>query len=228
LNDEFQKKFVVIRSNVYFAPALFANRFHRRTLCSEFSPPTLFHQLFHRLLRLTSEIQTEVDDLMSGVQGRDVIGVQVRLEDRVGFQERRVGSFFNCVESVGMKYNDSAVYIASDTEGLKKRAQVLFGSRLFRSGRQTRRFSETGVKSALIDLIVLSKCRELVLTPFSTFGAVAAGIGNIVPHFITREEGFCIKDIRSEPKFHYWHALSLAHIPGLGSSDMLNQDDSFM
>jgi hypothetical protein len=59
------------------------------------------------------------------------------------------------------------------------------------------------MKAALLDLLMLSRCKELMLTPFSTFSAVAAGIGNLIPHFITRDEG-------------YWHALSLYGEHGTG------------
>jgi hypothetical protein len=228
MTKEFQKKFVIVRSNVYFAPALFANPFHRRQMCSEFKPSVAFYDLFHRLLKLNTEIEAEVERLTRAMAGKSVIGLQIRLEDRVGFPRNRVGDFFNCVQNVARKYNDSIIYIAGDTESLKKKAKTVFGARLYASNKKTRTFSDDGIKAALVDLIVLSRSQELILTPFSTFGAVAAGIGNVVPHFVTRNEGFCIKDLRSEPKFHYWHALSLFRIPGIGSSDMLNQDDAFM
>jgi hypothetical protein len=228
LIESFQKPFVIVRSNVYFAPALFANINHRNRLCSEYSPSSLFHTLFSKLLTLSAELQAELDEAAAPFQGKDAIGIQIRLKDRVGFPPNRVGSFFNCATALLSKYNNSIVFIASDSEGLKMQAQLAFGDRLYRTTQKPRQFSAAGIKAAVIDLMLLSKCKELLLTPFSTFGSVAAGIGDVVPHFVTREEGFCVKDLRSEPKFHYWHALSSYSIPQLGSSDMVNQDDSFM
>jgi hypothetical protein len=224
----YPRKFLIVRSNVYFAPALFANKVHRAALCSIANATELFHTLFKKLLDLSPELQEALEKKLATFEGRDVVGIQIRLKDRVGFPSKRVGHFFNCAMFLASKYNRSLIFIASDSETLKKQAQAVFRDRLYQSKERTRQFSEEGIKSAILDLIMLSRCRELVLTPFSTFGAVAAGIGNVVPHFVTRDEGYCVRDLASEPKFHYWHALSLYREHGTGSSDMLNQDDSFL
>jgi hypothetical protein len=228
LTEEFNRRYIIVRSNVYFAPALLANPIHRRALCSVADADALFHTLYKSLIHLSPQLSSALNATLKAFDGRDVIGVQIRLKDRVGFPPHRVGNFFNCAAVLAAKYNNSLVFIASDSDALKKRAQLVFGDRLYRTKDRTRQFSEAGIKTAVLDMMILANCREVVLTPFSTFGAVAAGIGRVVPHFVTREEGYCIKDLKSEPKFHYWHAMSRYTFGGMSSSDMLNQDDSFM
>ena len=229
LNEEFTKKFIVVRSNVYFAPTLLVNKYHRKVACSLIGNGTsLFTELFHKALKLTPELQEELDEALQAFEGKYPIGVQLRTKDRVGFPLMRMGSFFNCLQTLVAQHNNSLVIVASDTESLKRRAEILFGDKVFRMKRKSFEYTKEGIKTALMDLVILSRCKDLILTPFSTFGSVAAGIGRIVPHFVTREEGYCIKDVSYEPKFHYWHAMSLYDIKELGSSDMINQDDSFL
>jgi hypothetical protein len=224
----FTRSYIIVRSNVYFAPALLANPIHRRALCSVADADALFNTLFNGLIRLSPELASALNATLTSFEGRDVIGVQIRLKDRVGFPPHRVGNFFNCAAVLAARYNNSLVFIASDSEALKKRAQLVFGERLYRTKDKTRQFSDAGIKAAVLDVMVLANCKQLVLTPFSTFGAVAAAIGRVIPHFVTRDEGYCIKDLNSEPKFHYWHAMSRYAFAGMSSSDTLNQDDSFM
>lgn len=229
LRKEFTKKFIVVRSNVYFAPTLLVNKHHRKSMCSLVANGTsLFTELFHRSLKITKELQEELDEALQAFEGKYPIGVQLRTKDRVGFPMTRMGSFFNCLQTLVAQHNNSLVIVASDTESLKRKAQLLFGDKVYRTKRKSFEYTREGIKAALMDLVILSRCKELILTPFSTFGAVAAGIGRIVPHFVTREEGYCVKDVSYEPKFHYWHAMSLYHIDELGSSYMVNQDDSFL
>jgi hypothetical protein len=224
----YPRRFIIVRSNVYFAPALFANRVHRIPLCSIANATVLFHTLFRKLLSLTPALQAELDEKLAPFDGRNVVGIQIRTRDRVGFPGKRLGSFFNCASFLASKRNKSVIFIASDSDALKRQAQLIFKDRLYRTKEKSRQFTEEGIKAAIMDMMMLSRCSDLVLTPFSTFGAVAAGIGNVVPHFVTRDEGYCVRDFASEPKFHYWHALSLYKEHGTGSSDMLNQDDSFL
>lgn len=228
LNKFFNRKYIVVSSNVYFAPSLIANAHHRAQLCSMFDPKHFFHSLYQQLLRLSPELDKELNETLNKYSNRSLIGIQVRLKDRVAFPSDRVGAFFNCASYISSQYENPLFFIASDSEELKRKASLHFGDKLFQLKKETHTFSEDGIKAAVLDLMILSRCKEVVLTPFSTFGSVAAGIGEIVPHFITRMEGYCVKDLSSEPKFHYWHALPHYSIPSIGSSDMLNQDDSFM
>ena len=228
LRETFTKKYIVVRSNVYFAPSFFANKYHRDEMCNAFEPKHLFHDLFEKYLLLSDDFQKELNSIQDTIQNKNLIGIQIRLHDRVGFPDKHIGSFFNCANYISSKYNNSLFFLTSDSESLKRQAKLIFGDKLIRIEMISRDFSERGIKDELIDMIILSKCKELILTPFSTFGAVAAGIGNIKPYFVTRNEGYCIKDISSEPKFHYWHAMPQYDIQNIASSDMINQDDSFM
>lgn len=228
LNKAFTRKYIIVSSNVYFAPALMANIHYRDLLCAHFEPKHLFYSLYNRLLRLSPDLENELNETLKEYKNRNIIGIQIRTKDRVAFPDDHISSFLSCASYISARYENPLFFIASDSESLKRQASLHFGDKLFRLKKETHLFSEDGIKSAVLDMMILSRCKELVLTPFSTFGSVAAGIGEIVPHFITRKEGFCVQDLTSEPKFHYWHAMPQYSISSIGSSDMLNQDDSFM
>lgn len=225
LTKIFNRKFIFVRSNVYFAPDFIANPYHREILCSVFEPKHLFHSLYKKLFKLAPKIEKELNAILRPISNRDLIGIQIRVKDRVAFPIKKASSFFSCANYISSSYNNPLFFIASDSEDLKKWGK-LFLNDVLELNKPTHNFSQEGIKNAVLDMMILSRCKEVILTPFSTFGAVAAGIGEIVPHFITRNEGFCVKDLTSEPKFHYWPVLAPYSIPS--SSDMVNQDDSFL
>ena len=67
------------------------------------------------------------------------------------------------------------------------------------------RKSLAGFVDALVDMIVLSLCDDLVTTAMSTFGNVAAGLGSIVPLVVTHQST-CYRELSSQPCFHKWGA----------------------
>ncbi|OHT06084.1 hypothetical protein TRFO_05747 [Tritrichomonas foetus] len=158
LNKEFTKTFIIVRSNVYFAPDLMANVHHREAMCSEFEPKHLFSSLFNRLLKLSPDLESELNHTLDTIENRDIIGIQVRLKDRVGFPKQKVGSFFNCANYISTKYEDPLFFIASDSEELKRKAKLFFGDKLLKFTRKPREFSEKGIQAAVLDLMMLSKC----------------------------------------------------------------------
>ena len=228
LNNVYTKKFLFVRSNTYFATPILANPHYRQMICNDFGHGKLFHDIFHRIIKIAPEIQKMVDSYEKNFSDSRVIGIQIRKKDRVGFPVERMDHFFSCAETLASKYNNSKFFIASDSQDVKDYAKSFFGDKLMMTNLKTRDFTASGIQAAVVDMLLLSKCKELILTPFSTFGSVSASIGGIVPHYITRNEGYCIKDVTDEPKCHYWHALSKDRVSGFTSSDTLNFDESFM
>jgi hypothetical protein len=117
LIETYIKKFVIVRSNVYVPPALFANRIHRAALRSISNGTVLFHTLFKQLLSLGPEIQKYLTEKISVFE----------------------------LHFLALKYNRSMIFIASDSEIIKNQAQLVFPGKLYRIKEQTRQFSEEGI-----------------------------------------------------------------------------------
>jgi len=227
INSLYQKKYLIVTSNAYFATSLIANHNYRSMICSKFQKGQLFKVLFEELFTLTDELNKTIDSLSQQFNNNKVIGIQIRNKDRVAFPSKDIYRFFNCADVIGSKYPNAMFFIATDTPSITEYAKEFFKDRLITSNLDPHVFDIQGIKSAIIDLILLSKCHELILTPYSTFGSVSAAIGGVIPHYITRKGGQCIKDVTSEPKCHYWHSLSHDHLKQYSSSDTLNQDEAF-
>lgn len=111
---------------------------------------------------------------------------------------------------------------------MEKMGKLFFGPRLINPFAKGNVFGEDIFQLELLDLLFLSKCKELILTPYSSFGSVAAGFGKIRPHFVTRKDGICFKDVSYEPKANYWHSMVRFGAKGHAVSDFLNNDEVFL
>ena len=109
-----------------------------------------------------------------------MIGVQIRRGDFVKFDQAvKLERYINATERALAACPDAGVFLASDGAP-KELAPFLsqFSQKLnFQATVQRDRLE--GVQDALVDLILLSKCDRLVITPLSSFGELAAKINNV-------------------------------------------------
>jgi hypothetical protein len=110
------------------------------------------------------------------------IGVHIRRGDFITTANQGLGlerysrSICKALEIMG---RDTTIYIASD--GTKEEISPLlreFGARVINHP-SLPRSSREGVRSALIDMLLLSRTQFLILTPISTFGEMAAFLGKV-------------------------------------------------
>ena len=228
LNKYYTKKYLFVKANTYFATTLLSNLNYRQILCNDFGEGKLFHQAFQRITKYNPQLQNLLAKYDQYFANTTVIGLQIRKKDRLAFPDERIDHFFSCAEVVASRYKDAKFFIVSDTQIIKNAAKSFFRDKVFMTDFHPHDYSETGIQSSFVEILLLARCKELIATPFSAFGSVAAGIGNIRPHYITRKEGYCIKDVTEEPKCSYWHALSKDHLPNLTSSDTINFDESYL
>lgn len=220
INLEFTKTFLVVKTNFYLVPAIIANNHYRSMVCSDFKSAKLFKVLFNRIFTIPETVSEKVNKFLQFHQ-EDLIGVQIILRGRIAFPEELYLNFFSCTDIILQKYKNASVYISTDSPGtVIPRAIDFFG--------RDRVIHLESIKESLLDMIILSKCKELFLTPYSAYGAIASALGDINPHYLTRKEGYCFKDIVSEPKCPYWHSLGTSSISQHSSSDTINFEDSFL
>ena len=141
-----------------------------------------------------------------------------------------INYFFSCAETLSEKVKGAKFFLATDSSIVRLSAQKFFNHSLIMIPYKDKKesFSYNNLLISAAEIYILSQCDELLITPYSSFGIMAAAISGKPPHYITRNEGFCIKDIGYEPKCQYWHALSRDGIDKFTSSDTLNFDESFL
>lgn len=127
------------------------------------------------------DILQEVDQLCLN-WSLSTIGVHIRRGDfttkaNQGVAlERYTRSIHQALETMG---TDTTIYLASD--GSQEEIAPLlteFGDRIINRPSFSRTSTE-GVRSALIDILLLSRTQFLILTPMSTFGEMAAFLGKV-------------------------------------------------
>ncbi len=79
-------------------------------------------------------------------------------------------------------------FVATDSEETKKEIKSIFGERVFfYEGKDLRRNHVNGMIDACVDLWALSKCKKILGSMGSTFGAMAAKLGNDRLEIVTQE-----------------------------------------
>ena len=118
-----------------------------------------------------------------------VVGVHVRRGDFVTHANQAVPlrRYITALNQVlaDARLSDAAIFLASDGSDDELRLLLdTYGERIVRRPASPRTSVE-GVRSALVDLLLLSRTDYLVLTPRSTFGEMAAFLGDVpfvAPH----------------------------------------------
>jgi hypothetical protein len=132
-------------------------------------------------LQVRGPIESEVHRITDGWP-TSVIGMHIRRGDfsqMTGWLvpvEKYVEGLADCLRESPA---ESKVFVATDATDDEIRPVIdLLGSRLVRT-RSSARDTVEGVSGALVDLLCLSRTKRLLLTPRSSFGEMAALIGDV-------------------------------------------------
>lgn len=138
-----------------------------------------FQALFARTATPQADILRRVEATVSGWD-RPMIGVQIRRGDFVTFRQAiSIQAYIDATERALEQQGDAGILLSSDASHAELEPFLVhFGSRVAFSESRGRG-EQGGVCDALHDLLVLSRCHHLVLTPISGFGDVAARIGGV-------------------------------------------------
>ncbi|MEL6360253.1 MAG: hypothetical protein AAFR21_04155 [Pseudomonadota bacterium] len=141
-------------------------------------------QAFREIVRETLPVR---DDLLTIADARrtdwpqTVIGVHIRFGDFVKFDQAiGIDRYITAVRAALERLPNAAVFVASDAtvNQLQPFFDAMSNQRvLFEESPP--RDDVTGVQNALIDILLLSSCDRLVLTPLSGFGDFAARWGDV-------------------------------------------------
>ncbi|SHM61914.1 hypothetical protein SAMN05443432_11036 [Roseovarius litoreus] len=143
-----------------------------------------FVELFETSLTVRSDILTRVGHAVSS-WARPMIGVQVRRGDFVKFRMAvPIERYIEAAELALQRRSDAGIYLASDASRMELEPFLeYFGDRCVFS-ESTRRDKGDGVRDAMYDLLLLSRCCHLILTKNSGFGHMAAQIGSITYEWV--------------------------------------------
>jgi len=177
----------------WFAPTLTANPHHSMPIFASFGHTNIFPVLFSHLFRPTSDILDVTARFRAIFHRSYVIGVQIRSILRFPKEnEHWIWRAMLHLQAQAEARQDKPVmfYVCTDTLPPWNRLLRVFGEeRLMSASIQDGfigRSSQKDVMYGVIDMLLLGECDDIILSPESTFGGVAAARVGAQPWRVTK------------------------------------------
>ncbi len=139
-----------------------------------------FETEFYRSLFIpTEEIQKRVDAITSSFI-ENTVGIHIRRTDNLMSRKYSPTSLFIEETDRLLTFRPNTLfYLASDDEEVKNEFRDRYGSNIIVSSLSSDRGSAQGIKDAFTELLVLSRCRLLIGSWWSSYSMSAPLLGNV-------------------------------------------------
>lgn len=129
-----------------------------------------------KCLVIRPEIQKIIDDIISGVHNKDLVGVHIRRTDHVvSIEKSTTELFIDEMNKIIDNNPDVKFFLATDSDEEDKKLKELYGDRIISNPNKVYgRNSENGIIDGLVDLGCLSKCSCIIGSSGSSFSWTAA------------------------------------------------------
>jgi hypothetical protein len=184
---------MVYNSIDYDMPFLQVNPAFQQLFSKYFPDGEVFHSIASYLLSsVTPTVQAALDSYTSTAE-ECLVGMHMRTKKHaasVGLQPVQLARIAKALA----QSHAGNIFIAADQvdvfaamSGLLPRRDVWWSNLTYTSvATSTTTGGNPGTEiSAIVDLLLLSKCQHIVVTPASSFGAVAAGLAGVAPVYAT-------------------------------------------
>lgn len=219
VKEAYTQQYLYIFSDQYFLPALLHNELYSETIKDWFGPD-LFGTIARYLIAPKPYIMSRAaSHARQHLVGKASIGIQLRTATMSGHDismmangmhpfawKDWVGSFFKCSYFSVPPGLNSSYFLATDNTLVHGPARQHLGSAVNWIDQDIDRGKISGHVTALVDIVILSLCSDLVVTTMSTFGYVPAALSSIVPLVVTYHST-CYRELTSQPCFHKWNYL---------------------
>lgn len=128
------------------------------------------------------ELQNEVDSLweLFSKKFNVIYGLHIRRTDNIwSITSSPIDLFEKKIHDVLLQNPDSAFYLASDDEDTIRDLNAKFGDKIIVRDKELSRKTSVGMQNALIDMLLLSKCKKIFGSYFSSFSEMASWIGGV-------------------------------------------------
>jgi hypothetical protein len=184
---------VTIAMNQYIVPYMARNHNYQADLKALFGDD-LFFAVSRFLYRPIDKLRKELDVFLQSQRfgAQYVVGLQVRSGPDFTsnfMRDHAWGLYKDCgiASTPPSQRKNLKYFVATDTEEGREMAikylgkeNVMFGPTEFLRSNHPR-----GVQMALLDLLILSECRDRVTTAWSSYGYFAAGYAGVAPNMVT-------------------------------------------
>jgi len=232
LNKAFPQRVIVIKAWDNYLPLLAHNPHYATRMRQMFGEPSYsFRPLAHFTIQPITMIRDQVQAFRHRYfEGKYVLGLQMR---SFFMRRHQLATFWQCAlflaqQSKRLFGREVVFFVATDQRSIKVRAKKELAphSVVFTGGDVTRA-TEDGVQRALVDVMLLEDCHELIITAGSSFGRLAHGRSGRPPYVVT-SAGSCLRQLTSEPCSRLWHTthnMTCLHKSVHRNPFMVNHDD---
>jgi hypothetical protein len=180
LSTFFDKQFIIIKGNKYFAQLLTSNPFYAEKIEKLFGKGVrrdMFSPLLRFLVQPKAEIWQEISTFLKPYDGRKIIGIQVRTTEQFSRSDL-LSIFEQCADF--FVDSSSLLFLSTDSQHVRNHFLEHFGNNvLFYQSEEIYMNTDLGmlrttVRHGLKDILTLSLCHEMIVTCASSFSQIAA------------------------------------------------------
>jgi len=230
LDEALPMKVISMKAWDTYVPLLMLNPHYKEKVLNTFGMSP-FRPLSNFVLRPVESIeQSAAQFAKQHFEGKFVIGVQVR---SFFMHKSQLSVFWKCAKLLAHIHTERTkqrvvFFLATDNNAVRELAENALGKRfMVHTGLNITRSSQDGIKSAMLDLLLLERADELINTAGSSFGRVAAARSGRLAHVVTTSDT-CLRQVLSEPCTRLWDlARNFTCVDGKQRSSplMLNHHD---
>lgn len=130
------------------------------------------YSIFHPI----EELQKQIDAVVCTFP-KQVVGMQIRRTDF--FITKQISPTINFEKAIEQLDYNTSIYLASDDESEKLFFKKKYGNRVITRESILERGSKRGIQDAVIEMYILSATNKIYGSKNSSFGQIAAKIGNV-------------------------------------------------
>ncbi|MBQ3742199.1 MAG: hypothetical protein IJP74_11920 [Prevotella sp.] len=144
-------------------------------------------ELLHRLFVPVSEVADAVDRFRNQLSSSNIVGIHIRRTDHViSIQSSPTSLFIDKIKEEIDAHADTKVFLATDSNDVKRELRQAFGQRIVTPDAEARRDGIDGIRGGLADMYTLAATHKIYGSKGSTFSKMAARLGNIPLQFLEK------------------------------------------
>lgn len=139
-----------------------------------------------RLFVPVARLRERIDRCCAGFSAHTV-GVHVRRTDHAdAIAESSLELFYDRLDAEIACRADTRIYLATDSEQVKRDMKAHYGGRLMCSGRKADRGSLAGIEDGVVEMFVLSRTHKIYGSYLSSFSEIASELGGVPLEVVRR------------------------------------------
>lgn len=136
-------------------------------------------KLYKSLFKPTKEVMEIANNTIINLPSKNIIGIHIRRTDnKISIEQSPITLFKNKIDENLRIDSNVCFYLATDSEDIKHELKHEYGNIIISSSKIASRKTESGIIEALAEMIILSKCKMLYGSYWSSFSEAASLLGD--------------------------------------------------